>query len=80
LLERPSLMWVVLTLMLFWLALTYGSALWRFLFVGDEFILSYLSPIYSGIILLAGLMVLCTCLIIEEVRELSNRLRDSEEN
>ena len=38
---------------------------------------SYIYPIYGGIILLAVLIILCTCVILEELR--SSRLRDTEE-
>lgn len=62
---------IVITLLLFFLAMTvFGGAFGVLLkpLIGGEVQESYLYPIYGGIMLLAALMVGCTCVILEELR------------
>ena len=71
----------------FWLAIlaffalfTFGAGAVSMFFtaiLGGGVTESYIYPIYGGIILLAVLIILCTCVILEELR--GSRLRDTEE-
>jgi transcriptional regulator with XRE-family HTH domain len=68
-----SLGWVLLTMVVFFLGMTFGLIVWNPLFgllMDVTVTSSYLIPIYGGVILLAGLIVLCTILVVEEMREL----------
>ena len=49
-----------------------GAAIWQFLshILGGGVSESYLYPIYGGMILLAGLIVACTVVVLEEIRSL----------
>ena len=59
----------------FFLAMTLGSGLsvviFRFI-VGGGVAESYLYPIYGGIVLLAGLIVSCTVIILDEIKKLKD--------
>ena len=73
--------WVLLTMVVFFLGMTFGLIVWNPLFgllMDVSVTTSYLIPIYGGIILLAGLIVLCTILVIEEMRELKYQDLDEE--
>ena len=75
-----SLLWTVAAMTVCFLTLTFGSALWVPLFsaiCGGGVAETFLYPIYGVLILLVGLIVFCTSLIIEELREL--RYKDSED-
>ena len=39
---------------------------------------SFIYPIYGGIVLLAGLIVVCTELILEEIKSLKDDIKDKE--
>lgn len=57
-------------LLFFFPALTPGAGIWVSLFstiIGGGAKESFLYPIYAGIILLAGLVVLCTCVILDAI-------------
>ena len=49
-----------------------GAAIWQFLshILGGSVSESYLYPIYGGMILLAGLIVGCTVVVLEEIKSL----------
>lgn len=47
--------------------------------VGGGVTETYIYPIYGGIVLLAGVVVFCTCMIIEEIRNYKYYI-ESEEN
>ena len=49
-----------------------GAAIWQFLshILGGGVSESYLYPIYGGMILLAGLIVGCTVVVLEEIKSL----------
>ena len=40
---------------------------------------SFIYPIYGGIILLSGLIVVCTELILEEIKSLKDDIKDNQE-
>ena len=40
---------------------------------------TFIYPIYGGIVLLAGLIVVCTELILEEIKSLKDDIKDKEE-
>ena len=63
---------VMISLLAFWILLTFGGALigipmFRCI-LGGGISEEFLYPIYFGIMLLAGLVVGCTCYILEEIR------------
>jgi Helix-turn-helix. len=62
---------VLITMIAFWLLLTFGSLISIPLFrgiMGGGIEEEFLYPIYFGIMALAGLMVGCTCVILDEIR------------
>ncbi len=65
---------VFLTMLVFFVILSFGAGLFGIMFsslVGGGISESYIYPVYGGIILIAGLIVLCTCIVLEEIRNLS---------
>ena len=66
----------------FFFLMTWGGALFSVpLFssmVGGGIAEEFLYPLYGGIVFLAGLLVLCTCLILEELR--NPDFEENEEN
>ena len=66
---------VIGVMVFFFLAMTLGSGLsvviFRFI-VGGGVAESYLYPIYGGIVLLAGLIVSCTIIILDEIKKLKD--------
>lgn len=63
---------IVLTaILVFFLLMSFGGGIFAMLFspiCGGGVAETFLYPIYGGIVLLAGLMVLCTCVILDELR------------
>ena len=41
---------------------------------------SFLYPIYAGIILLAGVVVICTSVVCEKIQQLKDELKDKDKN
>lgn len=41
---------------------------------------TYLYPIYGGIILLAGVVVVCTSVVCEKIQQLKDELKDKDKN
>lgn len=79
--EGISVGWVLLVMAVFFLLMTFGGGIWVPLFsaiCGGGVKETFLYPIYGGIVSLAGLMVLCAILIIEEIRELKYKNLDDE--
>ena len=79
--DAVSLKPVLLTPIIFFLLLTFGSSLFIPIFektVGGGVAETYLYPIYFGLILLATLIVLCTCIVVDEIRRI--RIRSEEED
>ena len=73
---------VIFTMFGFFLAMTFLGGFWGILLqpiIGGEGSETFLYPIYGGIILLSGLIVFCTCIIKEEIRNHSF-CRNSEED
>ena len=73
---------VLYTLVLFYLLLTFGGSISVPMFqrlVGGGVAETFLYPIYFGILLLAGLIVLCTCIVVDEIRRHGNRNEESDE-
>ena len=64
--------WVLLTFAIFFAGMTWGGEISAFVFqklVGGSVEQTYLYPIYGGIIMLAVLMVICTGIVVETIRE-----------
>lgn len=62
---------ILVTIVVFFFAMTFGGAWISLLFqaiMGGGVEQTYIYPIYGGIILLAALIVGCTCYILEELR------------
>ena len=57
------------------------SGVWQFLsgLIGGGAQESFIYPIYGGIVLLAGLIVVCTELILEEIKSLKDDIKDKKE-
>ena len=57
------------------------GGVWQFLsgVIGGGVQESFIYPIYGGIVLLAGLIVVCTELILEEIKSLKDDIKDKEE-
>ena len=58
------------------------SGVWQLLsgVIGGGVQESFLYPIYGGIVLLAGLIVVCTELILEEIKSLKAETKSTQEN
>ena len=58
------------------------SGVWQLLsgVIGGGVQESFLYPIYGGIVLLAGIIVVCTELILEEIKSLKTETKSTEEN
>ena len=66
---------VIGVIVFFFLAMTLGSGLSVVIFrsiVGGGVAESYLYSIYGGIVLLAGLIVSCTVIILDEIKKLKD--------
>lgn len=59
-----------------------GGGLWTLLshLIGGGASETYLYPIYGGIILLAGLIVGCTSVILNEIKSLKEEIRNAKDN
>lgn len=59
-----------------------GGGLWTLLshLIGGGASETYLYPIYGGIILLAGLIVGCTSVILDEIKLLKEEIRNAKDN
>ena len=57
------------------------SGVWQLLsgIIGCGVQESFIYPIYGGIILLSGLLVVCTELILEEIKSLKDDIKDKKE-
>jgi transcriptional regulator with XRE-family HTH domain len=80
--DGVSLKWTLLVMVVFYLLMTFGIPLYCWLFeliLGGGIQQSYLYPIFGGIVFLAGLVAVCTTLIIEEVRMLKIEDEDEDE-
>lgn len=69
-----SFMPILLTFVVFFFSMTWGSGLTVAFFqkiCGGGVQETYLYPLYGGIILLAVLIAVCTCVILEELRNLN---------
>ena len=58
------------------------SGVWQLLsgVIGGGVQESFLYPIYGGIVLLAGIIVVCTELILEEIKSLKAETKSTQEN
>lgn len=70
-------MWVVLTIVFFTAVMVFGaggiSAVLTAL-VGGGVAESYIYPLYAGIILLAGLITVCTLVVTSKIKELEKNV------
>lgn len=52
----------------------FASPIYSFIFPWGGVGETYLYPIYFGLIVLSAIIVICTCIIIEEIRELQQKI------
>lgn len=72
---------VIGVILFFSLAMTFGAGISGMIFssiVGGGVDESYLYPIYGGIVLLAGLIAICTVVILDEIKQLKDTLNKNE--
>ena len=64
---------------MFMLVVFHGGGIWSLLsnLVGGGVSETYLYPIYGGIVLLAGLIVGCTDLILDEIKSLKEEIKNA---
>lgn len=67
---------------MFMLVVFPGAGLWSLLssLVGGGVSETYLYPIYGGIILLAGLIVGCTVVVLDEIKSLKEKIKNARSN
>lgn len=73
--------WVLMTMIVMFIGLTYGDIIWRPLLgwiIEWNVYTSYLFPIYGGLILLAGLVALCAILILDAIEDMRYHRSDDE--
>lgn len=46
----------------------------QYIFIGDTITISYHMFTYTGLMLLSGILVVCTCIIVEKLNELKNEI------
>ena len=71
----------VIVMILFMLAMTIGGELSANIFgfyVGEGVVETNLYPIYAGIVLLVGLITICTIVILEKIEQLKDTLNKNE--
>ncbi|GEM_PF-976889 len=51
----------------------------QFIFWGDAFTISYHMFTYTGLMLLCGIVVVCTCIIVEKLNEVKDAINKSKE-
>ncbi|MEL7567987.1 MAG: hypothetical protein AAGU27_24350 [Dehalobacterium sp.] len=72
---------VIGVMIFFFLAMTFGGGLFAMIFssiCGGGVSETYLYPIYGGIVLLAGLIVICTVVILDEIKLIKDSLNKNE--
>lgn len=69
--SRPvSFKSVLITVIVLFLIMSFGAGIFTFIFqpiIGGNVATTFIYPIYGGIIILAALMVGCTCVIVEKL-------------
>ena len=73
---------IITMIVVFALVICTFSGVWQFLsgIIGGGVQESFIYPIYGGIVLLAGLIVVCTELILEEIKSLKAEAKGTQEN
>lgn len=72
---------IIGVMIFFFLAMTFGGGLSAMIFssiAGGGVDESYLYPIYGGIVLLAGLIAICTNIILDEIKQLKDIMNKNE--
>ena len=82
-LRRQSIMKkaIIMMIVVFALVVWPFSGVWQLLsgIIGGGVRESFIYPIYGGIILLSGIIVVCTELILEEIKSLKDDIKDKKE-
>ena len=73
---------IITMIVVFALVIWPFSGVWQFLsgIIGGGVQESFIYPIYGGIVLVAGLIVVCTELILEEIKSLKAEAKGTQEN
>lgn len=51
----------------------------QYIFIGDPFTISYHMFTYTGLMLLCGVIVVCTCIIVEKLNEVKDSINKSKQ-
>ena len=72
---------IIMMIVVFALVVWPFSGVWQLLsgIIGGGVRESFIYPIYGGIILLSGIIVVCTELILEEIKSLKDDIKDKQE-
>ena len=72
---------IIMMIAVFALVVLPFSGVWQLLsgIIGGGVQESFIYPIYGGIILLSGIIVVCTEFILEEIRSLKDDIKDKKE-
>ncbi len=73
---------VIGVIVFFFLAMTFGGGISDMIFsaiVGGGVDESFLYPIYGGIVLLAGMIAICTKIVLEEIQSLKDMIAKTQE-
>ncbi len=72
---------IIMMIVVFALVVWPFSGVWQLLsgIIGGGVQESFIYPIYGGIILLSGIIVVCTELILEEIKSLKDDIKDKNE-
>ena len=72
---------IIMMIVVFALVVWPFSGVWQLLsgIIGGGVRESFIYPIYGGIILLSGIIVVCTELILEEIKSLKDDIKDKKE-
>ena len=72
----------IITMIVVFAFVIWPFSVWQFLsgIIGGGVQESFIYPIYGGIVLLAGLIVVCTELILEEIKSLKAEAKGTQEN
>ncbi|MCK5763587.1 MAG: hypothetical protein KAH05_05665 [Clostridiales bacterium] len=49
----------------------------QFIFIGDDFIISYHIFTYTGVMILCGIIIVCTYIIVEKLNDIKKKLNDT---
>lgn len=51
----------------------------QYIFIGDQFTISYHMFTYTGLMVLCGVIVVCTCIVVEKLNEVKDSINKSKQ-